>query len=1193
MIKKLPALLLLLFATLASAQPANADLTFQTQSPSNVRLQGCDQFVKTVVVQPNGKILLGGLFQYYNATPSPGIVRINPDGGRDLAFAGGSAMVAVNSIALQPDGKIVAVGSFNNYDFSHPANRIARLNSDGSFDATFAIGSGFNQEAFAVAIQPDAKVLVGGKFTTYNGTTCNRIARLNANGSLDPSFLTGSGANGTVTKIIVQPDGKIIVAGEFTSYNGTPASRLARLNADGTFDSTFAIGEGFWGPNHDVATIALQADGKILVGGMFDYFDVEESLPFIRLNSNGTKDTSFTFNALNLDVHASKILADGKILVSGNSELPSGDYEGHVYRLFADGSIDQSFSSEEKSPVLEFGVRADGKILMAGEMVDNNFGVNLTSANGAPELAFNTGKGFKQTVNKILMQPDGKVLAAGNFENYNGVVARRLVRLNANGSLDAAFNIGTGFDRYISTVALQTDGKILVGGYFTEYNGTSQRKLVRLNTDGSLDNSFNLGTGFEDIYYATVMAIAVQLDGKILVGGGFNSFNGQTAPAVIRLNADGSRDMSFNPAITNLVWTIALQPDGKILIGGSFNSVNSTTAHNIARLNNDGTTDVTFTSGEGFWLACESCASVRKIALQPDGKILAVGLFYKYNNSINWGFARLNADGTKDMTIPNDQLTGFDPGDNGHMDDVAVQSDGKILISGDFYNYGSYYDQNIVRLSSSGVKDVSFNGSTDLSVKSIIPKADGSMLIAGEFTLASGQTANRITTFDTTGVVDTSYNASLGFDNTVNDLVIQADGKIITAGTYTSYSGNFTGRLTRLNADATFDSTLNMPIGFNNAVKTLGLQTDGKIIVGGDFTVANGAAAARIVRLNTSGSADTSFTVGTGFNAVVNAVLILSDGKLMVGGNFTSYNGTAVNRIARLNSNGTIDATFNSGAGFNAAVKCLAMLTDGSIIAGGDFTTYNGFPAARLAKLGVNGTTDFSFGIGTGFNGSVESIVVLPNGTILAGGDFTSYNNGAANRLARISGSGALDTGFTIGTGFPAKVWKLAVQQNGKIVVGGDFTTFNGTAANKITRLNPDGTSDTTFDTAIGFNSTVTAIALQSDGKIVTGGTFTNYKDQTNNRIIRLLGDPVPLSVAEASRSQSIVVYPNPATNTINFAMPLGETAEQYEVYDLTGRCFARGNATNTIDIENLAVGIYILSVHHHGKTFTSKFLKE
>ena len=232
----------------------------------------------------------------------------------------------------------------------------------------------------------------------------------------------------------------------------------------------------------------------------------------------------------------------------------------------------------------------------------------------------------------------------------------------------------------------------------------------------------------------------------------------------------------------------------------------------------------------------------------------------------------------------------------------------------------------------------------------------------------------------------------------------------------------------------------------------IALQPDGKILVGGEFTSYNGTTQNNITRLNADGTRDTGFTIGTGFNDNVYAIVLQSDGKILVGGEFTSYNGTAVNRIIRLNADGTRDTGFT--APINDLVARIALQSDGKILIVGRFTNH-------IARLNTNGTVDSGFTIGTSFvpvssvvfTETESSLTLQSDGKILVGGSFTSYNGTAVNRIARLNADGTIDTGFTIGTGTTGTPWTFALQSDGKILVGGSFTSYNGTDVNRIARL--------------------------------------------------------------------------------------------------------------------------------------------
>ena len=409
------------------------------------------------------------------------------------------------------------------------------------------------------------------------------------------------------------------------------------------------------------------------------------------------------------------------------------------------------------------------------------------------------------------------------------------------GNVNTSFVTGTGFNFLVNTIAVQPNGKTLYGGQFTDYNGLTQYNIIRLNSDGSNDSSFVLGTGFINTTNSEIFTIVLQSDGKILVGGSFTTFNGADAYYIVRLNSDGSRDNSFI--------------NGTLLNGLTFN--------------------------------------VRAI---------------------------------------------------------SVQSDGKIVVGGEFTSYG----------------------------------------------FPINTSANRIIRFNSDGSVDASFVYGTGFNGIVFSIAIQSDGKILVGGSFTDYNGTPASRIIRLNSDGSVDTSFVYGTGFDSSVFSIAIQTDGKIIIVGAFINYNGTPANRIIRFNSDGSVDTSFVYGTGFNNLVRYIAIQSDGKILVGGSFTTYNGTSANRIIRLNSNGSIDTSFIIGTGFNNFVTSIGIDSNGNVFIGGDYTTYNGVFNSRVLSLGLGvsptnyiisgGSVDYNFFV-QGLNNDpkkIEEIELIMPQTYLA-----------------------------------------------------------------------------------------------------------------------------------------------------------------------------------------------------------------
>jgi uncharacterized delta-60 repeat protein len=721
-------------------------------------------------------------------------------------------------------------------------------------------------------------------------------------------------------------------------------------------------------------------------------------------------------------------------------------------------SIDDCIAGGFNNRVNSIAVQSDGKILVGGIFTTCD-GTSVgrmarLNSNGTCDVTFNSVVGFNSDVNSISIQSDGKIIVAGSFSSYNGVAKNGIIRLNTDGSYDPSFNIGSGFNTLAIMLGtkIQSDGKILVFGNATSFNGTIVKKIARLNTDGTLDPTFNLtGTGFNGSI--PIQCMAIQSDGKIVVGGDFSQWNGiNGVNKIARLNSNGTFDPTFNPGtgFNSTVNSISIQQDGKIIAAGAFTAFNGSTSNYITRINIDGTYDSSFNTGSGI------NSLIYSTEIQLDGKIIVGG----GNNLIRT--ARLNTDGSLDNN--------YDPG-NGHNNNVktiAIQTDGKIILGGDFTTFNAFSRARISRSNVDGVRDATFNpvaGFENYStVSCIVRQTDGKIIAGGGFTIFNDFPSIRIVRLNVDGSIDLTFDTGLGFNGTVYCFAIQSDGKIIVGGDFTSYNGSAINRIIRLNTDGSIDSSFNPVLGFNSIVYSIAIQNDGKIITAGDFTTLNGNTVNRIARLNTDGSADPTFNTGTGFNGGVYDLEIQQNGKIVIGGGFTSFNGVNKSYIARINTDGTLDPTFL--AGFNGGVRVLKIQTDNKIIAGGDFTTYiiaSSVNRNRIARLNTDGTLDATFNPGTGFNQRVNSIDIqsVSNGKLIVGGDFTTYNAASRNKIVSLTSNGTVDIGFNQGSGFgfylgslSAKVLSIIVEPTGRIMVAGYFDNYNGICRNNIARLN-------------------------------------------------------------------------------------------------------------------------------------------
>jgi uncharacterized delta-60 repeat protein len=281
-------------------------------------------------------------------------------------------------------------------------------------------------------------------------------------------------------------------------------------------------------------------------------------------------------------------------------------------------------------------------------------------------------------------------------------------------------------------------------------------------------------------------------------------------------------------------------------------------------------------------------------------------------------------------------------------------------------------------------------------------------------------------------------------------------------------------------------------------------------LIFGDFTSYNSTARNKIARLNIDGSLDNTFNIPTDALDIRSAEL-QSDGKILIGGYFTTYNGVARNNIARLNTDGSLDSSFDPLGGPNNAVFVIRVQSDGKILIGGGFSTFDSVSRSNIARLNANGTLDTTFNVGTGTQHTVYAIAEQDDGKIIIGGSFTTYNGTPTNNIIRVNSDGTVDLSFNFGTGFGpspnAQVYTIAIQSDDKIILGGGFTTYNGQDVNRIVRLNPDGSLDNSIDPGGTVNAHVVKILFDTNGKLFVMGNFSTYGGTSRGGIVKINGE--------------------------------------------------------------------------------------
>ncbi len=887
---------------------------------------------------------------------------------------------------------------------------------------------------------------------------------------------------------------RVAALAAFVLSLAAPAPVLAAPGDLDAFDTLMQhnVATGSMGPS---ATV-MQPDGKILAGGFF-YFDTIPTRKWlVRLQPDGSPDTGFN-HQLDLTAETIAVQPDGKIVITGGFGTIGGITRNHIARLNADGTLDTGFDPNPNNYVYGAAVQPDGKVLLWGKFT--------------------------------ALQPNGAATATSRSS---------LARVNADGTLDPDFSplvpVTPVFNQYLNTVAVQADGKILVGGVFAAARSTgaatpiARSCLVRFDAAGVVDESFDPNTG-------EVTNILVRGDGKILIGGYFDYLQPNGGAVVARknmalLNPDGTVDPSFvpDPSVPYAGASLGLQADGKVIVGEIYTQA---LGFQVVRLNADGSL------GAGFLPRPQAGRYVNGVDLQADGKVLLSGTFdtLQPNNApapiTRAKLARLlNDPATQTLTVSDTAHVQWQRG--GSAPEVSrttfeLSTNGGTswtpLGAGTWATANGRWEMSGLALPRSGM--IRARGVTN-----------------GGFHNNSYGLIEQVQAFDfppTPGDVDTldaHFQHSINNFNGVNATAVQPDGKILVGGTYVSGLGPTRKYLVRLNEDGTLDEAFDPQV--TGYVWGIAVQADGKIVIVGDIFTIAGSTRNFVARLNPDGTLDTDFDPNA--NSPVIGVAIQADGKVLVWGNFTalSPNGVATvsthRSIARLNPNGTVDEDFDPAPSFGSYVLTLEEQSDGRLLVGGNFLSIrphgSASPVSRhyLARLNVDGTLDMDFDPQP--SGVVENIAARADGKIVVSGQFGTFQpNGTPTAprpyVARLNSDGTVDAGFALPWSIGLSIRSLTLQANGKVLIGGAFTGANG-GPSFVVRLNSDGTPDAAFDPKPSHE--VNSVEIQGDGKVLLGGRFDTVQPNgapapiTRTMIARLENDPAVQVLTAPDATQAI-----------------------------------------------------------------------
>ena len=1164
---------------------------------------------------PGGRVLAGGDFTHVTGVAVRNLARVKADGSLDSEFNAGTGPNApVRALLRQPDGRIIVAGDFTQVNGSS-RGRLARITAEGSLDATFpGGGTGADSIVYALDSVPGGRIAAVGAFGRVNGIPRKYVVQLDTDGNVDPSFAPGSGPDSSPSNLAVAPDGRIYLGGTFSRVGSHLTNRIARLNADGSVDTGFVSSNNLL---EYPSALMVRPDGRLLVGGYSVSGSVFPGYVAL-LNGSGARDTSFNGTGsatFSNSVQAIRLQEDGRILVSGW-------FPGNYARLSAAGVRETGFASTgTTSGGIDFLVRDDGQMFVG---FGTNGGVGFTSVGAACSINTQPLAQTASTGSTVIFSVAASGTPAPTFQWYFngtsivGATTNLLTLTNVTRGAAGSYSVAVtnGFGSVTSNAVLLsgsdpvptitahpvgatvTSGQPVTLSVTASGSGTLEYQWRRNGVPISGATAANLTIAptsradadyYDVVVYAgltptvsqraylsvaptvfptavvddptanllperpgfgTVYSAAIAADGKFYASGEFVSLNGISLWRIARFNADGSLDTGFKPPRFNdSIRAILPLGDGRVFVGGDFTSLKGTARvySGFARLNADGSLDETLPDSLGafktYWLS-----------LQNDGKML-VGGFDSFGSPLY--LIRLNSDGTRD--------TSFNPVLNGIVRCALEVSAGKLIVAGNFTSAGGTSRNRIARLNSDGTLDATFDPGTgaDGTVNRVRQLSDGKLLIGGSlYNYAGNSTAGRLARLTADGALDLSFNATTALNNGgVEDILLLPDGKIHVCGSFLS------GRIIRLESSGALDSGFSASA--NGDLYTIMRQSDGRLIVTGGYTTMNGASRRTIARLTADGTLDSSFNVTPRYLGSINSLVQLPAGKVLVGGDFSHLNGTPLPNFARLNSDGSIDISFNPGSGPDAPIAQMVRQGGDRIVLFGLFSSYNGVGRGGIVRIDLAGTIDPSFDPGTAAGYAYGAPVVLPGGKIVVPTGSSSWGGIPAYGLVLLHANGGRDTSFDIATGVGQgsnSVKVVAAQPDGKIVVGGSFTSFNGQARNRILRLNPDGSLDSGFDVGTGFGSTVYTIDVQPDGRILVGGGFSSYNGSSRPGLARLNSNgSLDTSYAPAAATSIYRLIPQEDGRLLLYG--------SFESLGLTNtRYLGRLNANGTID-STFAIG--------------------
>ena len=690
-----------------------------------------------------------------------------------------------------------------------------------------------------------------------------------------------------------------------------------------------------------------------------------------------------------------------------------------------------------------------------------------------------------------------------------------------NGTCTSGFSVQVGYTGEIQGPATLT----CVGGLFRASlllnDGPSVNSMSNSISVSSSDLAGNTATIARTVVavrkiepMGIVNSVLPLSDGRTVIGGAFTGFSrSPRGNVLVASRSDGSQaTKKFGGGFNNVVNAAIRLPDGSFIFGGAFTSYRGQVANRIARVLPSGELDFTFTPPTGA-----NGFNNTVLALATDGvSIYAGGSFTTYRGALANRISKISILGVRDLAFS--PATGANGANN--LVNSIVWNGSALFIGGSFTTYRGAAANYVAKVSDLGLLDTVFSPATGgngvNNIVNVVNWLNGSLYIGGTFTTYRGAVANRIAKTNVAGVLDVTFSPATGqngFNNTVRAVSSLSNSDVIIGGDFTTYRGTAANRIARVNTVGILNTGFSPSAGANGfssgSVTAIAVDDVDQIFTGGNYVAYRNLEARGVVRISSAGV--------LGFHSVTSAQAntILIDGEeLICGGAFSFGRPDWIGQnIALLDINGVPEVSFSTQTaanGFNNAVS--ALVTDGtSVFVGGAFTTYRGAPANRIAKLSTSGILDTNFSPSTGANGAndVVSALFYSSGSVYLGGNFTQYRGTAANRVTKVDAvTGVKNTTFspdTGGNGAGSTVSAIYVD-GASVYIGGAFTAYRGAIANRFAKLSLSGVLDTAVSPASGANGVNNTVsAITSDGaNIFIGGAFTAYRGAVANRIAKV-----------------------------------------------------------------------------------------